>query len=532
MIKKIIIGVIAVVVIVVLGGFMAFRSLIASMDQVTMQYDNEVISDYKQELSFSEFNEALANIDEERMHELESYIVEKSISSIRENLLNRNLKCEEIVLFYVNRIKENDSNYNAVIQLNPNALEYARSIDKKIENDEELNELDGVVVLIKDNVASKDMNTASGAYALKDLITTRDAFIVNSLTENGAIILGKANLSEWSNFMSQPSSSGFSVLGGQTKNAYGKYDVGGSSAGSSVATSLNYATITIGTETSGSLIYPAGQNSVVALKPTMGLLSRDLIVPISEAQDTAGLISKSVIDLRIVFKVMVKKDVNDQATDIIDRFDMTSLDSKLTADNLNGKKLGYVNNGSEEIKQIVEEFKSLGAEVIEVKFDDSINKIDMMNVLSYGIKNDVNAFLANDAVVSNMKNLRQIVEYNNEDESRMPFGQAYLQSGLDLELTTEAYEEIVINNRELASTAIDKVLSDHDIEAIISISNELSGIYAPAGYPAITIPSGYRESGEPYGLTLIGPENSDGLLIEFGYGYEVNTNHRQVPVLK
>lgn len=532
MFKKIMIGIIIVVVIIAAGGFIVVKTIIKSMDQVVMQVDNEKVSAYKRELEFSNYEESLAGIDDKRIVELESYIVEKSIDSVRANLLNGDLTCEEIVLFYVNRIKENDGNYNAVIQLNPNALEYARNIDNKIENGQGLGKLDGVVVLIKDNVASKDMNTASGAYALKDLETTRDAFIVEVLDDNGAIILGKANLSEWSNFMSSPSSSGFSVLGGQTKNAYGKYDVGGSSAGSSVAASLNYSTVTVGSETAGSLIYPAGQNSVVALKPTMGLLSRDLIVPISEAQDTAGIISRSVGDLRTIFKVMIKKDANDQATAIIDSFDLASLDTKLDPTSLEGKKLGFVDNGSIELKQIVEEFRSLGAEVIEVKFDDSIKKIDMLTVLSYGIKNDVNAFLSNDAVRSDMKSLSQIVAFNKEDESRMPFGQTYLESGLDLQLTRAEYEKIVSNNRMISRTAIDQVLQENKIEAIISISNELSGIYAPAGYPALTIPSGFRDSGEPYGVTIVGSKNADGVLIELGYGYEVNTNHRKHPALK
>lgn len=532
MLKKILIGVGIALIIISVGGFLAYKNLIASMDQVAMQYDNEVISEHKRELDFSSYDTAIENTNEKRFLELESYIVEKDIATIKKHLASGDISCEEIVLFYVNRIKEHDKNYSAVIQLNPNALEYARKIDEKIANASDLNELDGVVVLIKDNVSSKDMNTASGAYALKDLTTTRDSFIVDKLLQKGAIILGKANLSEWSNFMSSPSSSGFSVLGGQTKNAYGKHDVGGSSAGSSVATSLNYSTVTIGSETAGSLIYPAGQNSVVALKPTMGLLSRDLIVPISEAQDTAGVISKSVSDLRDVFKVMIEKDKNDTATSIVDSFDKESLEVELNLSYLNGKRFGYIKSGRPELMQIVEEFKALGAEIIEVEFDESANKIDMMNVLSYGIKNDVNAFLSNEAVNSDMKSLSQIVDYNNKDKSRMPFGQAYLQGGLDLELTKEAYEEIVKNNRKNTRSAIDKVIVENEIEAIISISNELSAIYATAGYPAITVPSGYRDSGEPFGVTIVGGENTDGKLIEIGYAYEINTKHRKIPVIK
>lgn len=532
MLKKILIGVLIVVIIIVVGGFIAYKSLLASMDQVSLQYDNEKISEYKRQLDYSSFDAKLADISEERMLELENYILEKDIDYVRESLENGMISCEEIVLFYVNRIKENDDNFNAVIQLNPNALDQARIIDEKIKDGKSLKELDGVIVLIKDNVSSMEMNTASGAYALKDLKTTRDSSIVKSMRDEGAIILGKANLSEWSNFMSTPSSSGFSALGGQTKNPYGKHDVGGSSAGSSVATSLNYSSVTIGSETAGSLIYPAGQNSVVALKPTMGLLSRDLIIPISEAQDTAGVISKSVKDLRDVFKVMVKKDENDRATDIIDTFDVTSLNEELDPAYISGKKFGYVDNGSEELKRIVEEFRALGAEVVDIKLDESANQYDVMSVLSYGIRHDVNAFLANEAVISDMKTLEDIIEYNKADESRMPFGQALLEGGLELDLTKEAYEEIVNNNKSLTKSALDSAINENDIEAIISISNELSGIYAAAGYPAITIPSGYRESGEPYGVTIVASENRDAELIQIGYSYEVNTKHRKIPLKK
>jgi len=530
MIKKIFIGIGVGLVVVGAGAYFFISNLISSMDQVKLQITNEKESAFKRTLDFSPFEKGLAEFTEDRIKVLGDMILNSEIAEVQGYITNGELTCEELVLYHMNRIKIYNDQYKAVIQLNPNALAQAKEVDEKIKNGEFVGELFGVTALIKDNIASVDMNTSTGAYALKDLKTKRDAFIVGELKKADSIILGKANLSEWSNFMSMPSSSGFSVLGGQTKNPYGQFDVGGSSSGSSVAAALNFATITLGSETAGSLIFPAGQNSVVALKPTTGVLSRDLIIPISEAQDTAGVEARSVSDLQKVFNVIATNDENDPLGKAASEYQASIEISQLEGTYLKGKRFGVVNNGTEEMKKIIGEFKSLGAEIVEVEFDKSANSADMMNVLLYGINEDVKAFLNHPDVITEFKSLEEVLAYNKEDaDKRMPFGAHYHEEALKLELSKEAYEEIVKNNIKITSEAIDSLLKKNEVEAIISMSNELSGIYAPAMYPAITVPSGYRADGEPYGVTIVGSGNSDNMLINIAYAYEQGTLHRKDP---
>lgn len=505
-----------ILLILLLIGGAVFMSLQAYMkDQLDMQYDKEVISEYKRVLDFNRYD--LENFEKyETVHNL---VFEKSIEHVQSSLIEGKFTAVELCQYYLKRI-EMYQTYNAVIQLNPNILEQAALVDKKIESGETGN-LFGVVVLIKDNIASVDMNTSAGAYPLRDLTTTRNATVTQALIDQDALILGKANLSEWSNFMSMPSSNGFSVLGGQTKHAYGRFDVGGSSSGSSVAAALNLSTVTVGTETAGSLIYPAGQNSVVALKPTMGLISRDLIVPIAEAQDSAGVIARSVSDLEKVYHSILVEDAGDPASYVVKQYKAEVVLDPLA---LAGKTLGYYNTGTAELDQIVKEFEAAGATVIEIKLDDSANTADMMSVLNHGIIHDVNVFLNNDAVQSDYKSMEEIITFYGDNKKTAPYGVALLEGGLEYE---GEVEDIIANNVKLTRGALDGVLKD--VDAIISISNELSGIYAPAGYPAITVPSGYRTSGEPFGVTLVAGYLQDQKLIEFAYAYEQNTKHRLVP---
>lgn len=513
MIKKILIGILVLLVILAIAGFLGLKYLQSMMDQVRLQYDKEVISDYKRELDYSLYD--LNTFDAyDKIHQL---VNGQNLERIQSLLVEGEFSTVDLCKYYIKRIKDHEA-YNVVVQLNPEILKEAQAIDEKIQAGK-VESLFGAVVLVKDNIAAIHMNTAAGAYALKDLTTKRDAFIVKSLKDQDSLILGKANLSEWSNFMSSPSSSGFSVLGGQTKNAYGKFDVGGSSSGSSVAVALNLSTVSLGSETAGSLIFPAGQNSVVALKPTIGLLSRDLIIPISEAQDTAGVIARNVSDLSLVFNALVKEDKHDPATSIVRDYDKQVLFDEAI---LKGKTLGMVDNGSSEMKTIKEDFESLGAEVKIIKLADQAYQADMMSVLNYGIINDVNSFLNNEAVDSKYKTMKDIIDFYNNNQAYMPFGNQLHVDALKLQ---GQVDEIIANNQKLTRQALDQVLESCD--AIISMSNDLSAVYAPAGYPAITVPSGYRPSGEPYGVTLVASYLEDQKLIAYAYAYEQAYKYRK-----
>jgi len=516
MLKKILI--IVAILIVLLAVVAVIGIKIISPDQVKLQYKKEMISEYKRELDFSMYDlDGFSN----RYIEMKPLVVEHSIKQLQNSLFEGDFSCEELAKFYLYRIREYES-YNTVIELNPYIIEEAKRLDEKIKNGD-IGSLHGVMVLIKDNIADEGMHTSTGAYVLKDLTTDRDAHLVTQLKQQDALILGKANLSEWSNFLSMPSSNGFSALGGQTKNAYGMFDVGGSSSGSSSGASLDLATVTIGTETSGSLIYPAGQNSVVAIKPTLGLISRDLIIPIAEAQDTAGIIGKSVEDVYTVFSNMIDFDEADEATAIVTEF---LIRDKLSPSTV--KRIGVVNSGSKEMKAIITEFQAFGIEVVDVKLGNQ-SGIDMMSVLEYGIVHDVEAFLMNEAVNSTFSTLEEIVEFNSNNQSVIPFNQFYLESALKSEKIKSEIESIILNNQSISRDVIDDAMEQYDVQILLSISNELSGVYAPAGYPAVTIPAGYRENGEPYGITLVGSYLSDIELLEMGLLYENETKHRRLP---
>lgn len=528
--KKILITLLVILIILLGVGFFGFKYLINSLnDQIAMQYDKEVLPKHKQALDYSAFEN---NINQDRLQEVTQLILGEHFDVVRQYVLSQRITCEELVIAYIERIKSLDGNYNSVLQLNPKALELARELDTKIKNGESVGTLAGGIVLIKDNIAEKNMNTAAGSYALKALTTTEDAFVVKELKDEDAIILGKCNLSEWSNFMSLPSSNGFSTLGGQTKNAYGKFDVGGSSSGSSVAAALNLATITLGSETSGSLIYPAGQNSVVAIKPTLGALSRQLIIPISEAQDTAGVVGTNVLDVYTFYKVAVGADEMDtlakNATEILSN----DMSQPLDTNYLQGKRIGLLKEDSHRAKQLRKELEAEGATVVEVTISDEGNDIDMMSVLNYGIVEDVRAFLNHPNVNAPFKSLQEIIDFNKEDpDNRMPYGASLHESALQTKSSKEDIDEIITKNRRTALELIETAMKENDIVAIASFSNDLSGIYAPAMCPALTVPAGYKENGEPYGVTFVSTLNKDLELFNIGYAYEQGTMHRKQPVI-
>lgn len=526
MLKKVIkIVVIVLLVILVIGGIL-LKVIKSSFDQITLQYDNEVVSELKNELDFGSYERALKGIETSRMKEIENLVYEKNISEIQNSIRNNKLKCEEIVLYYIDRIKTYDANYNTVISINPKALDYAKELDKRIENGEEVGELFGVAVLLKDNISDKDMPTTAGSYALRNTMTNRDSYVVETLKEKDAIVIGKNNLSEWANFMSMPSSNGFSTLGGQTKHAYGKFDVGGSSSGSSASVALNFATISLGSETAGSVIYPASQNSVVAIKPTVGLLSRDLVIPISEAQDTIGIIAKNTDDVYTVLNNLISYDKNDEVTVVSKDFKFEPLAKEKL--NLEGFKIGIYKQTA--YQNISEELKKLGAEVKIIEVEGKTEDIDYLPVLNYGIVNDVESYLNNPDVRSEFKSLKEILDYSKEDaDRRMPYGATLHEDALAQTMTVAEYDLLVKNNKALASKIIDDILEKQNLDCIVSTSNELAGIYAPANYPAVTVPAGYKEDGEPFGITFVGTKLSDDRLLQIAYIYENGMNHRTAP---
>jgi len=487
--------------------------------QVNKQINNEKISKYKKKLNTSFLKEEIKKINNIRREELKKLIIDRDILHIRKCIMQKKFSVYELVLFYLERIYLYDKNYNSVICLNENALNQARYLDKNIKNIEEF-KLFGIPILVKDNIATVDnMPNTAGAKCLENSIPNRESFIVKKLKEEGAIILGKTNLSEWANFMSDNSSNGFSCLGGQTKNAVGNYDVGGSSAGSAVAVKMNFCAAAIGTETCGSIIYPSVQNQVFGLKPTLGSLSRDLIIPITEVQDTPGPIARNIEDIKLLYEVMRGEDKRDKRT----LNDFNKKDTKdineLCKKHKGNFKIGVLTNDEfalevdESIKiqfdKIINKLEKEGIQIQKFKMDKLAFDTSMMSVLYYGFKRDLKLYLEQ-IKDENIKCLKDVYDFNNKDlDNNAPFGQKIIEDSLNLNLDEGMFNKLVLKNKNNTRHSIDKIIKESDVDAIISIDGQLSVIYSAAGYPALTIPVNKIEGYNPLGITIVGSGNDE-----------------------
>lgn len=494
--------------------------------------------DGKRPVSFAGLDDA--SLDAEQITELDRFLATATIPDIQARFADGTLDSETLVAYYIQRIKTYDvDGYNSILELNPDALDIARRCDAERNNTQAQGMMYGIPVLIKDNIGTGDkMHTTAGAKALEDSHCDRDAFIVQKMRQAGAIILGKCNLSEWANFMSFESASGFTVLGGQVRNAYGKYDVGGSSSGSGAAAGAGFATVTVGTETSGSLISPASQNGCCTIKPSLGLISRDRIIPITVDQDTAGPITRSMTDLAHFLNVLAGVDANDsytQRTASIADIDFTEY---LKADALQGKRIAITQHQAEQepkagdlatLDQAAEIMESLGATVVRMPY---INiEFDLWTYF-YAMNRGVNEYLE---AIGDHRTLADLVAWNAEDEAnRAPFGQGLLHLSAITPLNAEmekAYQRLHHTNAASASHGIRSTLRQYNVDAIVDINNYSTYAYAVSGYPAVSVPAGYRESGEPVSITLFGDYLDDANLISYAYAYEQKHQARQAPQL-
>ncbi|OXX83350.1 hypothetical protein AVM15_11485, partial [Paraclostridium benzoelyticum] len=421
---------------------------------------------------------------------------------------------------------------NSIIELNPDVIKIAREKDKGTRS----GKLYGIPITLKANIGTSDkMHTTAGSYALKDSILDEDSFIVKKLREEGAIILGKTNLSEFANYMSTKSSSGYSALGGQTQNPYGKFDVGGSSSGSASSVASGFSVASIGTETAGSIIYPSSQNSVVGIKPSIGLVSRDRIVPIAESQDTAGVISKNVDDAALILSSIYGYDTNDKDTIASKNLDEDYI-RYLNEKSIKGMKIAILKPLAVRSSDLVffdsiqKDLKNMGAKTHIVSFSDEINNVKMSESLESGFKFDMDKYLKI-AKINGVSSLKDIVNINKDDlENRAPYGQDLLEKSLANKMSLDEYKNLVASNKNIASKEIDSILKNADV--IVSLSNQAATAYAPAGYPALTVPAGYKSNGEPIGITFVGSKFEEGKLLKIANVYEDNTKYRKDPNLK
>ena len=463
---------------------------------------------------------------------------------------------------YLARIAEVDAagpRVNAVIERNPDALAIAARLDAEREAGRVRGPLHGIPVLLKDNVDTADrMRTSAGSLALAESIAPRDAFIAERLRAAGAVILGKTNLSEWANFRSTRSSSGWSGRGGQTRNPYAlDRNPSGSSSGSAVAAAANLAAITVGTETDGSIVSPASICGVVGLKPTVGLVSRAGIIPISHSQDTAGPITRTVADAAALLGVLAGPDPRDGATAAGRGKGRADYTRALSPDGLRGARIGVARNHfgfNDRVDRVMDEaiaaMRAAGAVIVDPanvatagKFDDS-----EFEVLLYEFKAGVNAYLASLGARAPHRSLADLIAFNERNRAReMPyFGQElFVRAQQKGPLTDPAYTAAVAKNRRLARReGLDATLARHRLDAIVAPTNNpawptdlangdhftggSSSPAAVAGYPSITVPAGFV-LGLPVGISFTGAAWSEPTLLRLASGFERVMRARKAP---
>ena len=490
-------------------------------------------------------------------------VLEADIGSISAAYNEGSLSVEELTRAYIKRIDQLDNNgpkLSSIIQVNPDAIAIAQQRDKELNQGKSRGALHGIPVVLKDNIDTHDqMETTGGSRALKGSKPLQDSSVAAQLREAGAVILGKANLSEWANFRGQKSSSGWSGINGQTKNPYVlTRNPCGSSSGSAVAVSANLAVVAIGTETNGSIVCPSHANGIVGIKPTVGLISRSGIIPISFTQDTPGPMARTLRDAVITLGVLTAVDSTDTKTLVNERRVKTNYMTHLKKDGINGKRIGLYTRPLGQNSAV----DSLTANAVRllVSKGATVIKIDQLtppgtgqhsfNVMLHEYKKGLNNYFQSLGPNRPIENLEDLIAFNEQDSIELDyFNQAYLKMANQKEdLPNEEYTQALANlNRKSKQEGVDRVMNKFALDAIIAptggpawttdwingdhFSLGSSSAAAWAGYPNITVPMG-NIHGLPVGLSFFGRAWSEPTLIEIAYGFEHHTNARIIPTFR
>ena len=467
---------------------------------------------------------------------------------------------EELTKAYLDRIAAIDQDgpaLHSVIITNPDAITIAQELDKEFTAGESRGPLHGIPVILKDNIDTHDkMPTTAGSRALANSFPLQDAFLTKQLREAGAIILGKANLSEWANFRGQMSSSGWSGVGGQTKNPYViTRNPCGSSSGSGVSVSANLTILAVGTETNGSIVCPSHANGIVGIKPTVGLISRSGVIPISFTQDTPGPMARTVRDAAIGLGAMVGIDEKDSKT--LDSENKTYEDYTqfLNADGLRGKRIGvYQQPLGAHFKvdslfaQAVAFMKEQGAEIVELEnLVDGAAGRHSFQIMLYEYKDGLNKYFESLGPDAPVKNVEELIAFNQADSIELAFyNQRYLEMAQEKgPLEDEEYQTALAEMMRLSrEEGIDRVMNELNLQAIIAPTGSpawqtdwvngdhfqlgSSSPAARAGYPNITVPMGFVDE-LPVGISFFGQAWTEPLLLEIAYAFEQGTKHRKAP---
>lgn len=483
---------------------------------------------------------------------------ELDIATLQKRMADGKLDSHSLTRAYLDRIAALDRagpSLHAVIETNPDALREAAARDAERRAGKLRGPMHGIPVLIKDNIGATPMVNSAGSLALKDFRPARDAFLVRRLREAGAVILGKTNLSEWANFRSTHGISGWSGRGGQTRNPYVlDYSPCGSSSGSAVAVAANLAVVAVGTETDGSILCPAAVNGIVGLKPTVGLISRGGILPISFSQDTAGPMARSVADAALLLSALAGRDEADPATTTRLGRAVYDYAARLSPDGLRGARIGVLHNTLSEARDVggvyrhaLDALREAGATLVDValptdgQWDDAET-----TVLLHEFKAGLERYLREQHAP--VRTLAELIAFNraHADKEMAHFGQdLFERSVATAGLTDPAYLQARAKARRLAGRmGLDATLDAGHLDALVAPTTGAAwridpargddfrgagyGAAAVAGYPSLTVPMGARD-GLPLGLTFMGRAWSEPRLLELGYAYEQRTQARTPP---
>lgn len=488
------------------------------------------------------------------------WLEEMTIKDLQQGYMDGRYTVSDVVAAYLSRIDEIDRNgpaLNSIIIVNPDAMQIAEELDREKAEGKIRGPLFGVPIVLKDNIDTHDkMPTTAGATILRNSFPKADSPVARKLREAGAVILAKSNLSEWANFRGNASTSGWSGVGGQTKNPYVlDRNPCGSSSGSGVAVSANLCMLAVGTETNGSIVCPSNNNGIVGIKPTVGLLSRTGIIPISYTQDTPGPMARTVEDAAICLGAMTGIDHQDPKTIESDGKSLTDYSPSLIKDGLRGKRIGVIKNSGgfsarvdDLMKQAVSDIIAQGAIVTEVEAPGGSGYENAsFEVMLYEFKDGLNKYfngLGNNAPV---KNISDLIEFNKSDEIELRyFDQAILeQADKKGDLSSPDYRKSLEKMQKATrKNGIDSLMNLNQLDALIAPTGSpawktdlllgdhyiggSSSLAAISGYPAISVPLGFVEN-LPVGITFFGRAWSEPVLIEIAYSYEQATKHRKAP---
>lgn len=475
---------------------------------------------------------------------------ELTINDIKVAMENGEITSKELVMYYLYRIAKYDQDgpqLNSILEINPDAIFIAEGLDYERKTKGVRGPLHGIPVLLKDNIETYDsMHTSAGTIALENHISSNDAFLVEKLRESGAVILGKTNMTELANGMASGMWAGYSSRGGQVLNPYGYPElfVGGSSSGSAVAVSANFTVLSVGTETDASILSPAIQNSVVGIKPTVGLISRKGIIPFTYSQDTAGPFARTVTDTSILLGVLAGVDKNDRATYKSEGRIEQDYSIYLDPNGLREAKIGILNQASIESLKSDEYDEELFKDVIRTISDQGANIIKDIEIPSfhrkwdwsvplYEFKHSLDNYLSQLPPYLPVHSINELIQFNKGIKERaLKYGQNNLELREALPNTLSNPEYLKAKLEDLyysQEQGIDLTLNKYNLDAILFPSYIGSTISAKAGYPSIAVPAGYMKSGKPFGVTFAGTAYSEGILIKLAYAFEQATKNRQSP---